>query len=157
MVKINSTSRLSSINSAVILTQTDTTVGFLSQDNLKLQKIKQRPLNKPFIQVYSSFKSLLESGIRIPKTRKLQMRRAKKTTFILKNISFRVAKTEQNSTLLQERKWNYSTSANESGKSFQREFCEENSDIIIENSDSLYEGVSSSLYKINHKKKVRLR
>jgi len=58
---------------------------------------------------------------------------------------------------LRDRRWNYSSSANESGKSFQREWCEAKADIIVENRDSLYEGEASALYKINNKKRVRLR
>ena len=157
MDKINSTSRFSRIDSLVILTQTDTTVGFLSQEASRLQKIKNRPLNKQFIKVYNDFKTLRESKLRIPNRQKSLVRRAKKTTFIVKNIAFRVAQSPLHSTLLKKRKWNYSTSANESGGNFQREFCEEKSDIIIENHESLYQGDSSSLYKINSKKKMRLR
>jgi tRNA A37 threonylcarbamoyladenosine synthetase subunit TsaC/SUA5/YrdC len=37
---------------SVILTQTDTTVGFLSQDALKLYEIKSRNTTKPFIKVF---------------------------------------------------------------------------------------------------------
>jgi len=156
MDKINSTSRLPSIDSLVILTQTDTTVGFLSQDETKLQTIKQRPSNKPFIKVYKDFK-ILKSQLRIPNSQKSSLRRAKKTTFIVKNIAFRVAIDNLNSTLLRKVRWNYSTSANESAKSFNREFCEEKADIIVEDKNSLFEGQSSKLYKINSKKKVRLR
>jgi len=157
MVKINSTSRLSSIKELVILTQTDTTVGFLSQNELKLQTIKQRPTNKPFIKVYKNLKALSLSNIRIPNTQKSKLRRAKKTTFVVKNSAFRVATNRLHSTVLSNLEWSYSTSANESGKKFQREFCEENSDIIIEDINSLYEGSASALYKINNKKTVRLR
>ncbi|MFT7005054.1 MAG: tRNA A37 threonylcarbamoyladenosine synthetase subunit TsaC/SUA5/YrdC, partial [Sulfurimonas sp.] len=49
----------------VTLTQTDTTVGFLSQDEKKLQEIKSRQQNKPFIKVYKDFKTLLASGHRV--------------------------------------------------------------------------------------------
>ena len=157
MDKIYSTSRLSIINTAVILTQTDTTVGFLSQNESKLQEIKKRPINKPFIKVYTDFKTLTSSGMRLPNRQKKHCRRAKKTTFIVKNIAFRVVAYTKSSSVLNNRTWNYSTSANESGKNFLREFCEDKSDIIIENSDSLHEGVSSTLYKINNKKKMRLR
>jgi tRNA A37 threonylcarbamoyladenosine synthetase subunit TsaC/SUA5/YrdC len=157
MVKINSTSRLSSIKELVILTQTDTTVGFLSQNLRKLQEIKQRPKSKPFIKVYKDLYSLSLSNIRIPNTQKSKLRRAKKTTFIVKNIAFRIAQSKLHSTILDSSEWYYSTSANESGKKFIREFCEEKSDIIIENFDSLHEGSASRLYKINNKKRVRLR
>ena len=156
MVKINCTSRLPSINTSVILTQTDTTVGFLSQDETKLQEIKERPSHKPFIRVYKNFKTL-QSHIRIPNNQKAMIRRAKKTTFIVKGISWRVALDTLYSSQLSNAPWNYSTSANESGKKFSRVFCEEKADIIVEDKNSLKEGESSKLYKINSKKKVRLR
>ena len=60
MVKRDSTPRLFSIDSFVLLAQTDTTVGLLSQDAKKLQKIKERPTSKPFIKVYKTFQRLSE-------------------------------------------------------------------------------------------------
>ncbi|MEN8304060.1 MAG: Sua5/YciO/YrdC/YwlC family protein [Campylobacterota bacterium] len=157
MVFFNSDTRLSSINLSVVLTQTDTTVGFLSQDNLKLKEIKSRQSNKPFIKVYKNLKSFKEDGKRVPNSRKSLLRRSKKTTFIVKNIAFRIADDTLSSSLLRNTQWNYSTSANESGKSFDREFCESKADIIIENKDPLYEGKASSLYRINSKKMEQLR
>ena len=142
---------------SIILTQTDTTVGFLSQDNLKLKEIKSRHSNKPFIKVYKNLKSFKENGNRVPNSKKSLIRRSKKTTFIVKNRAFRIANNNLNSSILRASKWNYSTSANESGRNFDREFCESKADIIIEDKDSLYEGNPSSLYKINSKKTERLR
>ena len=156
MVKCHSTSRFPSIDSFVILTQTDTTVGLLSHDAQKLQAIKARPSKKPFITVYKNFQTLTQN-LRIPNTQKRRVRRATKTTFIVKNLAFRVAGDSADSALLRKSLWNYSTSANESGKNFIREFCEEKADIIIETKVPLHEGNSSALYKINSKKRVRLR
>ena len=153
----NSATRFSSIDLSVILTQTDTTVGFLSQDNLKLQEIKSRQSDKPFIKVYKNLKSFSENGKRVPNSKKSLLRRSKKTTFIVKNSAFRIANYILDSSILRNSDWNYSTSANESGKNFDREFCESKADIIIENKDSLYEGNPSSLYKMNSKKMERLR
>lgn len=150
MVKSKSNSRLSSI----VLTQTDTTVGFISQDKDKLYNIKSRSTNKPFIEVYSS---LAENNLRIPSKRKNLIRRSKKTTFIVKNKAFRIANTSLNSQILRNLKWNYSTSANESGKKFNLEFCEDKADIIVEDKSGLKENSSSSLFKINNIKIVRIR
>ncbi|CAI6144334.1 MAG: hypothetical protein SPLUMA1_SPLUMAMAG1_01615 [uncultured Sulfurimonas sp.] len=157
MDKVNSTTRLFSLKSKVLLIQTDTTVGFLSQDETQLQSIKERPTSKPFIKVYKSFKALQNSNIRVPSRQKKLIRRSKKTTFIVKSISFRIARDTLHSKLLTDITWNYSTSANERSKNFDRGFCEEKADIIIEDKNSLYEGNSSKLYKINNIKKVRLR
>ena len=141
----------------VILTQTDTTVGFLSQDAQKLYEIKSRPATKPFIKVYKDFKSFLDDGNRVIKNRKNLVRRSKKTTFIINNFSFRVARSTLNSQILRDTPWFYSTSANPSGEKFSRDFCESKADIIIENANGLFEQSSSALIKINKKKMRKLR
>ncbi len=157
MVKINSAARFSAIESQVILTQTDTTVGFSSQNEKRLKEIKSRPQTKPFIKLYQDFKTLKADGFRVPNSQKKRVRRAKKTTFIVKGNSFRVAATQLNSSLLRALTWNYSSSANESGKNYERSFCEEKADIIVENKNSLFEGRASTLLKISSKKTKRLR
>jgi len=153
MDKFKSTPRLSYKVVSVILTQTDTTVGFLSQNEKQLQTIKSRNNTKPFIKVYKDFKSL---KTRVPTTHKNLVRRSKKTTFIIKNRAFRVSQSMLNSSLLNEA-WYFSTSANESGKNFDRIFCEEKADIIVEDKTLLHEKKASSLLKINKKTIRKLR
>ncbi|WP_457744840.1 hypothetical protein [Sulfurimonas sp.] len=157
MVKFYSTTRLFSIETKVILTQTDTTVGFLSQNGTKLSHIKSRSSKKPFIKVYTNFQALREDNIRVPNSKKNLIRRRKKTTFIVKHKSFRVAQTTLHSSVLRKLKWNYSTSANEQGKEFSRTFCEEKADIIIEDKNRFCQNRASVLFKINNKKIKRLR
>jgi len=157
MVKINSSSRFSDITHKIILTQTDTTVGFLSQDMVLLREIKFRNNTKHFIKVYHDLKSLKDEKVRIPNSKKNLLRRSKKTTFIIKNRAFRVAKYTLHSEVLRKLTWIYSTSANESGKNFNRDFCEEKADIIIEDENGLFEGQASKLYKINNRAIKRLR
>ena len=157
MVLFKSPSRFSGIELPVILTQTDTTVGFLSQDAQKLYEIKSRPMQKPFIKVYKDFKSFLNDKNRVPANRKNLIRRSEKTTFIINNFSFRVAPSKLNSRILKSTPWFYSTSANKSGESFDRVFCESKADIIVEDINYLVERSSSALIKINKKKKRRLR
>ena len=140
----------------VILIQTDTTVGFLSQNETKLQEIKSRPSNKPFIKVYRDFKSFKKNNNRVPNTQKSKVRRSKKKTFIVKESAFRVTQHQLDSTRLNAQ-WYYSTSANKTSKNFDRVFCEEKADIIIENKELLHEGKPSSLFKINSKKTRKLR
>lgn len=142
---------------SVILAQTDTTVGFLSQDAQRLYDIKSRPALKPFIKVYKDFTSLKNDSKRIFKNRRSYIRRSKKTTFVIDGFSFRVAPTTLNSQILKKTPWFYSTSANKSGENFQRGFCESKADIIIENVDSLKEKESSALIEINRVKRRRLR
>ncbi len=170
MVKSNSASRLFSINAQidksikalgqndyVILTQTDTTVGFVSQNAKALADIKTRPNTKPFIKVYNSLESLQSAHKRVPKTQKKFVRRAKKTTFIVKNEAFRIASYPLHSNILRNLNWVYSTSANESGKNFDWKFCQSKADIIIEDLSPLEEKTASRLFKINNKKIKRLR
>lgn len=154
MVKCKSNTRFSSIENKVILTQTDTTVGFVSQNHEKLANIKSRPDSKPFIKIYNSFKNI---NSRIPQNKKAIVRRAKKTTFVIKNRAFRVDNSYKHSQLLRDLNWHYSTSANESSKSFCREFCEDKADIIVEDQNGLNELVSSRLLKINNIKIKALR
>jgi len=157
MVSSNGTSRLPGIKESVILTQTDTTVGFLSQDAVKLREIKSRQIAKPFIKVFQNFKTLQSSHIRIPTNRKKMLRRAKRTTVIIKDQAFRIASYPLHSQVLQNLSWSYSTSANESGKKFERDFCEQKADIIVEDKKGLFEGNASKLYKINNTTIKRLR
>ena len=157
MVKCSSTARFPSLEVSVILTQTDTTVGFVSQNETKLYKIKSRKNTKPFLKVYSSFKEFLDAKNRVPQKQKNYVRRSKKTTFIVKNKAFRVAKSSLNSSILRNSSWHFSTSANEANKRFDREFCENKADIIIEDKNGLYENSSSSLIKINNNKRKKIR
>ncbi len=157
MVKFNSVARLSHINMKIILTQTDTTVGFLSQNAPKLCEIKSRQSSKPFIKVYKNFKVFKQDNKRVPNSQKNRIRRLKKTTFVVNNFAFRISDDAMYSSFLRQNTWNYSTSANESTKKFSRVFCEEKADIIVENKKRLFEDKASKLYKINNKKIKRLR
>jgi tRNA A37 threonylcarbamoyladenosine synthetase subunit TsaC/SUA5/YrdC len=140
----------------VILTQTDTTVGFLSQSKEKLNHIKGRPPNKPYLINFLDF-ATLKSFLRIPKNKRKEIRRARKTTYIVKNQAFRVAKLPVNSILFQRYKWFYSTSANKSSKPFSLKFATAHADIIVKNALGLEERQPSKIYKINSRKKLRLR
>ena len=154
MVESKSNTRFFTINNLVILAQTDTTVGFASQNYAKLTKIKSRSPLKPFIKIYTS---LLLCEKRIPQNMKSFVRRSKKTTFIVKEQAFRVNTTMPNSQVQKRMHSYYSSSANEKGKTFERTFCESKADIIIENKDGLHESTSSVLLKINNNKKMRIR
>jgi tRNA A37 threonylcarbamoyladenosine synthetase subunit TsaC/SUA5/YrdC len=157
MVFTSSTARFPRQSVSVILAQTDTTVGFLSQDANKLYEIKSRVQSKPFIKVFDSFKSLIHTRQRVPEAHKKFVRNSNKTTFIIKLHSFRIAPSQLNSAPIRELTWSFSTSANESGKNFNRDFCEKKADIIIEDSRGLIEKSSSSIYTLGRVKKRRVR
>jgi len=141
----------------VFLVQTDTTVGFLSQDNQKLVDIKQRSSNKPFVQVCASLKTL-KTLARVPKKHKNRVRRGKRETFVYgNNKGIRVVKEKRHADFVKPFEWFYSTSANENSLSYEKEFAKAKSDIIVEDMKGLFEGESSSIYKLTNSKMKRLR
>ena len=142
---------------SVILAQTDTTVGFLSQDSRKLARIKERPSDKPFIQSFDSLRRYSAMGGRVPGEFKKRLRRAKATSFVINNRAIRIVADGEHHRLLKKYGWLYSTSANAKGGSFERVFAEAHADIIVEDNRGLFEGEASSIYKLNHKKIRRLR
>jgi len=120
------------LNDKVFLTQTDTTIGFVSQNADKLTKIKQRPPHKHYIQAVNSLQTL-KTFARVPKKYKSRVRRAKKTTFIMPNgHSYRVIKDTHHLLLLDRFKWAYTTSANLSNEAYDEAFARDMADVIIE-------------------------
>ena len=145
------------LNKKIFLVQTDTTVGFLSQNHQSLALLKERKVDKPFLTVTSSFK-ILKTLVRIPKSHKNRVRRLEKSTFIYSNNrAIRVVKDKKHADFIKPFSWFYSTSANERALSYNKEFALLKSDIIVEDSKGLFEGESSSLYRLNRDKLQRLR
>jgi len=141
----------------IYLAQTDTTVGFLSQDKEKLNKLKKRPLNKPVLREVDSLNTL-KNFVRVPKRFKKQVRRAKKTTFIYPNKeSFRVVKDKKHLEFLKKFSWMYSTSANLHGKSFDKKWAKEVVDVVVEDKRGLFEGEASKIIKLGKKRCIKLR
>jgi len=139
----------------VFLTQTDTTIGFVSQNAQKLDKIKQRPSHKSYIKAVNSLETL-KSFTRVPKNHKNRLRRSKKTTFILPNKhSYRVIYDEHHLLLLNRLKWAYSTSANLSSYDYDEDFAKEKADIIITPLKKTNE--ASKIYILGKKKMQRIR
>lgn len=141
----------------VYLAQTDTTVGFLSQDSKKLADIKKRDKNKPFLISTDSFKTL-KNFVRVPKRYKKLVRRAKKTTFVYpKNCAIRVVQDENHLKFLSKFGWIYSSSANLTGKKFDEQFAFMVCDVIVEDKRGFFEGEPSKIIKLGKKVKKRLR
>ncbi|GAB6045634.1 hypothetical protein JCM11957_12320 [Caminibacter profundus] len=141
----------------IYLTQTDTTVGFLSQDKIKLNAIKKRPLNQKILREVDSL-STLKNFVRVPNKYKNLVRRSCKTTFIYPNKeSFRVVKDESHLKFLKKFKWMYSTSANPHKQKFDKKWAREMADIIVEDKRGLFEGEASKIYKISNNKIKRIR
>jgi len=116
----------------VFLTQTDTTVGFVSQDAQKLTDIKQRPTHKYYIKAVNSLQTL-KTFTRVPSKHKNRVRRSHKTTFILPNThSYRVIKNSHHLLLINRLQWAYTTSANLSYQDYDETFAKKYADVIIE-------------------------
>lgn len=139
----------------VFLTNTDTTIGFVSQDSNKLNSIKQRPQNKKFIRALNSLDTL-KSITRVPSIHKQMVRRSKKSTFVINGESFRIVKDKRHLLLLNRLDWAYTTSANPSGKEIDVEFAIQNADVVIYPLDQK-NAKASQIFKLGNKKIKRLR
>ena len=143
------------MRNSVILSNTDTALGFLSQDKKSLDEIKNREPNKHYITTLSSFANLKER-VRVPQKYKNRVRRSSRTTFIMPNKkSFRVVSQSKHLLLLNRFSWLYSTSANQSGKDYNQLNAIKQSQITIY---PLQEEISkpSEIYLLSEKlKKIR--
>ena len=136
------------------LAQSDTTVGFLSQNPTKIINAKKRDNNKPFLITVSSLK-LLKKFTKVPKIHKNRVRRAKKSSFIYSNnLAIRVVKENQHLDFLKKIEWSFSSSANISSYPYDEKFAKKSAEVIIEDKRGLFEGKSSKIFKIN---KVKIR
>ncbi len=139
------------------LAQTDTTVGFLSQDSHLLAKTKNRPAGKPFLIEVASLHEL-KKWARIPNRWKNMVRRSARTTFIYPNgQALRVVKDEWHLRFLRRFGWIYSTSANPSGQSFDEQWARSQADVVVEDPRGLFEGEPSRLIKIGNSRKKKIR
>ena len=141
----------------IYLAQTDTTVGFLSQNREILNKIKNRPFDQPVLKEIDSLETL-KKFVRVPNVYKNRIRRSTKTTFIFLNgESFRVVKDKKHLEFLRKFNWMYSTSANLHGEKFKESWAREKADVVVENKRGFFEGKASTIYKLGkHKiKKIR--
>lgn len=140
----------------LILAQTDTTVGFLSQDAALLAQVKGREEGKPFLKVFASLK-ILQDHTRIPLKYRTWFRHGRRTTFVIKNQAFRYVSQEPHASLIAKYGWLYSTSANESGKHFDPIFCKEHSDLIIEDAQGFRECEPSKIFRLTSTQFTQLR
>ena len=145
-------------SSLVYLVQTDTTVGFSSLNDEKLSTIKQRPTSKKILHTVDSFKTLNEHT-RVPKNFRKKVRNSKKTTFIYPNTkSFRVVdKDSVFYDFIHKFGILYSTSANKTTESFDKNFALNGADVIVENKKGFFETKASSIIKLSKASLKRLR
>ena len=144
-----------SFQDKVFLTQTDTTIGFVSQNAERITAIKQRPPHKHYIKAVNSLQTLTQST-RVPNMHKNRVRRSKKTTFIMSNgQSYRVIQDKHHLLLLDRLKWAYTSSANLSGESYDEDFAKKAADAIIEPLTGAKQ--ASHIYKLGQKALRRIR
>jgi len=140
----------------IYLVQTDTTVGFLSQNKEVLNIIKGRKKNQKILKEVDSLKTLKEF-VRVPNKFKKRVRNARKTTFIYPNgESFRVVRDERHLEFLKKFKWMYSTSANKTGCKFNEKWARKKADVIVEDKE-FFEGEVSRIYKISIERIKKIR
>jgi len=136
------------MNSNLYLTQTDTTIGFVSQNTSLIDKAKKRKPNKHYIKVVNSL-GILKTFTRVPNKHKNQVRRAKRTTFIMPNsLSFRVVKDTEHNLLLDRLDWLYSSSANLSGAEYNEAYAREHAEVIL-SFPKKKNGEASKIYKLS--------
>lgn len=143
------------LNEKVFLTQTDTTIGFVSQNADKLTLIKQRPPHKYYIKAVDSLKTLLDFT-RVPSSHKKRVRKSRKTTFVMPNgFSYRLIEDKHHLLLLKRLKWGYTTSANLSGNEYNERFAKDSADIIVTPLRETRQ--ASAIYKLGKKRVKRIR
>ena len=141
------------MDNRLYLTNTDTTIGFLSQSRERLDRAKERQPNKEYIQAVPSLKAIKK---RVPKKFRRKVRLAKKSTFILsKEYSFRVIKDKRHKLLIDRLGWAYTTSANLSGKEYNESYAYKQADIIVY--PLTIPQTPSLIYKLGKQKQKRVR
>jgi tRNA A37 threonylcarbamoyladenosine synthetase subunit TsaC/SUA5/YrdC len=141
----------------IYLSQTDTTVGFLSTSAKELANAKGRDINQPFIICVDSFDKL-KRVVRVPKKDRRFVRRAKKTTFIYPNgLAVRVVKDHPHSRFLKRFDYIYSTSANRHKESFDKEYALETADVVVMDRRGFSQKGASAMIRVGKKSKKIIR
>jgi len=142
----------------IYLAQTDTTVGFLSDSDKRLNLIKKRPISQKTLRVVDSFKTL-KTYVRVQNQHKRMVRNSKKTSFIYpKGESFRVVdRNNKHYKFIKKFGTIYSTSANESGANFDVNFAVEKCDVEVLTNKKHFECDASSILKLRKNKYRKIR
>lgn len=142
----------------VYLAQSDTTIGFLCGNCEKLSQIKKRDKWQKILRVVDSFCNLKKYS-RTPNKYKKFVRKSKLTTFIYPNKeSFRVVSSSlEHHDFVAKFNCIYSTSANETKKTFSFDYAYDKSDIVVFNKDDFFESKSSSILKVSKTKMQKIR
>ncbi|CAJ99504.1 L-threonylcarbamoyladenylate synthase [Helicobacter acinonychis] len=140
----------------VYLAQSDTTIGLLSKDSEQLNALKKRPKNKSVLIESADFRTL-KSLVRAPNAFKNLIRRSAKTTFIYPNLNAVRVIRGRHGDFLKRFKTLYSTSANLTQCTYDKEIASNLADVIVSDERGLFESSSSKIFKLYKNKKVRIR
>ena len=142
---------------AVYLTQTDTTVGFVSQSSFHLAQAKERDTAQPFILCVSSYKKQ-KNLTRTPKNFRKKVRRMRKVTWLYPNKkAIRVVKEHKHQTFLKDFTYVYSSSANKNKKDFNLAYAKNQADIMIIDRSGFHQQQASTILKLGKNKIHKLR
>ncbi|NPA56038.1 MAG: Sua5 YciO YrdC YwlC family protein [Epsilonproteobacteria bacterium] len=138
----------------VYLVQTNTTVGFLSQNLDKLNRIKQRPPHKKFVKVVNH----ISLFARVPNKHKRRVRLTPDTnTYIINNQAYRLITHPIHKEFLDKFKWMYSSSANKSAHKFDKQFAIDNADVWVYDKRGYFEDTPSQIFKLSNSSIKRIR
>lgn len=145
------------MKNAVFLAQTDTTIGFLSQNPLAINDRKGAKNTKPLLQEFATLNHLTRIT-RTPVAFRTFIRKAKKTSFILSNnMSFRIIHDDLHKRFLQYYGNLYSSSANPTTKGFSYDFAYSQCDIIVQDKRGLFESKSSRILQLRYHRMKKIR
>ncbi|GAA7070774.1 hypothetical protein HpCHN105_13890 [Helicobacter pylori] len=140
----------------VYLAQSDTTIGLLSKDRKKLNALKNRPKNQSVLIESVDF-ATLKSLVRAPNAFKNLIRRSAKTTFIYPNSKAVRVVMGRHGDFLKRFKTLYSTSANLTQCTYDKEIASKLADVVVSDERGLFESSSSKIFRLYKDKKVRVR
>ncbi|GAA9043677.1 hypothetical protein HpHA136_14380 [Helicobacter pylori] len=140
----------------VYLAQSDTTIGLLSKDREKLNALKNRPKNQSVLIESVDF-TTLKSLVRTPNAFKNFIRRSAKTTFIYPNSKAVRVVRGRHGDFLKRFKTLYSTSANLTQCTYDKEIAFKLVDVVVSDERGLFESSSSKIFRLYKDKKVRVR
>ena len=139
----------------LFLTDTDTTVGFLSRDPEPLDRAKRRHGKKHYITALPSLRSLRDRA-RVPRPYRLRLRRSRKESYILPSgRSYRIVRDSRHLLLLKRLGWAYTSSANLSGAAYDEEYARRMADVVVEPLGA--PRAPSRIYRLGRRKLRRIR
>jgi tRNA A37 threonylcarbamoyladenosine synthetase subunit TsaC/SUA5/YrdC len=139
----------------VILSETDTAIGFLSQNPSSLDRVKQRAEGMRYITALPSLRAL-NGRCRVPLVHRKRVRRERGTTFIFPcGDSYRVISDDRHLLLIKRFGWMFTTSANLTGEPYDRDYAISVADIVIHPVER--NSSPSTIYRLGRRRVRRLR